>query len=403
LFLTANIGSMTYWLQDATSPTSQNSKPKDSSILIIGSGITGVSVAYFLLKEKYSDITLVDCGTENASYFRNAGHILFGAAESYSALIDLRGREDAKRLFAFSVKSCNLIKQIITDLNIECDYLQGNYFAIPGNKVEEEQLQRSIDLLNEDGFNYCELSTIPSNYGVKEVLNARLCSLSAQANPSKFRNGVRSHLESNGIAFHSFKVKELKANGYNSITVTYHDNSTSTHDMVIVATNAYSPLIDSYFKEKIIPFRGQIVVSDPIDSSTPKFSFSSEFGYMYGTIVGNELEKRLLLGGWRHHTAGEIGTYELDINPSISIGLETYAREKFTFIKPTTKFPISWSGIMGSTSGGLPLVGPVDGLIYTAAGCNGYGFAFSAGCAQLLTSIISGSELDPAWPLFRPR
>jgi gamma-glutamylputrescine oxidase len=393
---------MTYWLKDTASPNSQKTKPKDSSILIIGTGLAGVSAGYFLSKQGNVDVSLVDCGTENASYFRNAGHILHGASENYKAMSAIHGREKTKTIFQLSQLFCEQIKSTIQDLSISCDYHQGNYIFLAANEREEEELRESVEMMKEDGFTSSSMVENLSDYGFNSQYKvAKGCNISAQANPAKFRNHLLHHIIDQGINYHSYKVVDVEEiNG--RVEVTYFDGTKSRHDALIIAANAYSPLFSKFFSERklIEPFKGQIIVSKPMKAKFQRSQFSADHGYIYGTITA---DNRLLIGGWRNNVpGGEVGTYDLLINPSVEQGLKQYVKDNTLF--GDLEWEYSWAGIMGSSSSGFPHIGPTtSSLIFSCAGCTGYGFGWFHGSAKLIVDIILGNSLPAGSQLFDPR
>jgi len=389
----------TYWTQSLAPIVPKCTPPSRGGFLIVGSGITGVSAAYHLLRQGVQNISIVDCGTPNASYFRNAGHILHGASESYQAMIDIHGRAKAKAIFTLSQSFCNEIKDTIHNLNIECDYLQGNYLTIASSSVEEQKLKESLASLQEDGFNYCSTANI-DNLPFKTKSFAKQCSLSAQANPAKFRDELLRYVISQGVSYHVAPVVRVEGDLYSS-SVKYRDGSKSTHDATIIATNAYSSLISEFISTRglVVPFKGQILVSKPLQQYCPRFHFSTEYGYIYGTITK---DNRLLIGGWRNNVPGhEIGTYATDCNPEVEKGLDNVAQDLFTF--NSLEWEYSWAGIMGSSKTGLPFVGPTNSpTVFICVGCSGYGFGWFHGSARLLVDIIMGNPLLKGYEYLNP-
>ena len=143
---------MTYWLDQAGRVEGIKQVPNNDEVLIIGSGLSGVSVGYFLQEHFGSNITIVDCGTENASYFRNAGHVLHGTGESYKAMRAIHGNEKAKEIMQMSVGFIEQAQETINKLNIDCDYHKGDYLLVGKTENEEKELRESTQLMIEDGF-----------------------------------------------------------------------------------------------------------------------------------------------------------------------------------------------------------------------------------------------------------
>ena len=103
----------------------------DTDILIIGGGITGLSTAYFL-RDTDREITLID-----------KGKIGYGAT-SYSTgkityLQDtlLKGNIEKENLYLSSqIDSLNMIKNIIIENNIKCNYESNSSYLYATNKKE---------------------------------------------------------------------------------------------------------------------------------------------------------------------------------------------------------------------------------------------------------------------------
>lgn len=393
----------TYWNSGLERIVGLREPPHNGGILIVGGGIAGVSLAYFLLKSGFKDVQIVDTELENASYYRNAGHILLGASENYSRIVALQGREKAKKIFKLSESFCLKTKETILEENLDCDYFQGNYFNLGETEAETKELLESTDLLKEDGFPYSSLATNLNDYGfkVQDGVMGKLCSLSANANPAKFRNQLLRTSLFRGLGYFSQKVKTYKRVG-DVIEVEYLSGRKSSHDALILATNAYLPEISNFVESRklVDPFRGQIIVSKPLKERYPRFAFSMDHGYIYGTLTA---DNRLLIGGWRNNVeGGEVGTYSLEVNPLVENGLKNYTKEHFIF--ENLEWEWSWSGIMGSSKIGLPYLGPTDDpLVYILGGCTGYGFGWFHGCADLLVKIVLGEgALPEGYQLLNP-
>src|SRR6478735_8176429 len=115
-----------YWLEIAAVHGSK-ARPKDAEIAIIGSGLSGVSAAYWLQEKGYTDIVLVDFEPEVAASFRNCGHILYGTVESMQALAALHGEDIAKKLWGLSIDICHDVRETVKRHQIEADYRQDGY------------------------------------------------------------------------------------------------------------------------------------------------------------------------------------------------------------------------------------------------------------------------------------
>ena len=86
-----------YWLQEGLLQAKEVKGLESGGILIVGSGLSGVSVAYWLQQLGCDQITIVDYEPKRAASFRNCGHILHGTVESMQALVSLYGKKKSSR------------------------------------------------------------------------------------------------------------------------------------------------------------------------------------------------------------------------------------------------------------------------------------------------------------------
>jgi glycine/D-amino acid oxidase-like deaminating enzyme len=229
----------TYWQATSISPQALFNKPKNGGILIIGAGIAGVSVAYWL-KQSGMDCQIVDCGGENASYYRNAGHMLHGTGESYEAMVAIHGEEKADLIQDVALGFLLDAEDTIIEEGIDCDFNKNGYYRIPLDSTETEELKASVEKGKwqtrwKKDINL-NLSTVATE--------AFFCHRSRSGHPVKFRNGV---LKSSGVSVYSHKVVDVRESGGRA-SVRYADGSCSAHDAVVIAANAYSPLLHKWTK-----------------------------------------------------------------------------------------------------------------------------------------------------------
>lgn len=398
--------SQSYWMQHPPlTGEIPHRLPNLSGIVIIGSGLSGVSVGYHLLKSGIQEpITLIDHQPEQSASYRNAGHILYGTVESMKAMVEIHGAEKAQELWKFSIDICEQVKRTVQELSLNVDYRQDGYLVNSISETEDTECKESVTLLNSMGFQseYVDARTV-RELGFRNCYGARFEAGSAQAHPVKFRNGVlKEFLKMGGKYYSNVQVKRIEEV---SNRVEIHTQlGTIECEAAVVAANAYSPLFSDFFKDRglIEPFRGQIIVSKPLkESFRVKYPHSFDHGYEYALVTPDD---RLLIGGWRNHSkSGEIGTYSLEVNPYIEQGLKDFARDHYA-LNQTLEWDFSWSGIMAASRTGLPFIGSTSSpRIYACCAYTGHGFSWAHGSAQLLSDIILGNPLPKVSRYFNPK
>jgi glycine/D-amino acid oxidase-like deaminating enzyme len=378
--------------------------PGDGGIAVIGSGLAGASVAYWLLERGFEDITIIDFEQEKAATYRNCGHILYGTVESMMALSALHGEETAQKIWGYSIEICHEVRETVRRLNMDADYRQDGYLVIAIDDTEDHEIKESIKLLNRNGFDsrYIPRSEV-EGMGFKNVRGARYEPGSAQAHPVKFRNGLIQNAMRRGVHYVSgVKVTSVEENGDHVDVQSQH--GTHRFDAAVLATNAYSPLVSRYFAERklVDPFKGQIITSKPLcHEFKVKYPHSFDHGYEYALISE---DNRLIIGGWRNNTpGGEIGTYDVIPNPAVENGLRDFVKEHYAIREPI-EWEYSWAGIMAASRTGFPFIGPTTSQrIYTCAGFTGHGFSWAHGSAKLLSDIMAGNPIPDVAKYFSPK
>ena len=397
----SDAGTKSYWL-DVPPLTGSESKPKEGGVIVIGSGLSGASAAYWLQKKGMEDITVVDYVPEKAATFRNCGHILYGTVESMQALTALHGAKTAREIWQFSINICHNVRETVRELNLDADYKQDGYLVIAIDEVEDSEIRESIKLLNAMDFQSDYLTPAEvKRMGFKNVAGARFEKGSAQAHPVKFRNGVLNSFVQNGGSYHSnILVKRIFDESEHVCVETEH--GILKYDAAIICANAYSPLFSEYFAARhlVEPYRGQLITSKPLTKEfSVKIPHSFDHGYEYALMTP---DNRLMLGGWRNNTDGEKGLYDITPNPFVENGLKDFAAEHYE-ISEKIEWDYSWAGIMAASKTGFPFIGPTySPRIFACAGYTGHGFSWAHGSAKLLASIILGEPIPDVARYFRP-
>lgn len=387
-----------YWLQKELIRGRSDIDVPHGEIAVIGSGLSGASVAYFLSQKGYRP-TLIDFEPEKSASYRNAGHILWGGGESYKALVSVHGRDNAKKIMNFSLKCVDELKKTVKDNDIKCDLRSTGAYHCPIDINEFKDQKDSIKMMREDGFEGRHLLTKATarSFGF-EALGVEHCYHSATAHPVKFRNALLESIVN--LSYYEKKVTGVEEKD-GSVTVSFEDGKFSVFSSAVLCLNAYSQLSSSFFEQKksIEPFKGQILVSKKLKCSLPNAAHSFDHGYIYSNFLP---DRRFLIGGWRNNVeGGEKGSYDLDLNPEITDGLKKFAKNQYGI--SDTEWEYNWAGIMGSSSSGLPFVGPTSSpLVFTCSGFTGYGFGWAHGCAKTLVDIMNGDDLWDGWELLRP-
>lgn len=340
--------------------------------VVIGAGICGVSAAYTLEQEGLS-VALIDAREiASGATGRNAGFILQGTAERYNRAIEVMGHERAKTIHQWSIVNHEKMAQVIHKHKIDCDYKQQGSLQLAGSKQEEAELIESAHLLQKDGFDaeIRGVEDMPQEYRQAGFHMGVYLPKDGELHPAKFVRGMANTLQSTQIFENT---RALKIDDDNDGVRVHTQDGTIHAEIAIVCTNAYTKQLFPQIRDWIDPVRGQMLTTAPLPRLFP-YPIYADHGYDYWR---QDRQGRIILGGWRNlDPDGEVGFDEI-LNPSIQQNMTRFLQmfPSLTELEVTHR----WSGIMGFSKDGLPILGSIPGYQATllAAGFTGHGFGFA--------------------------
>ena len=190
-------------------------------------------------------------------------------------------------------------------------------------------------------------------------------------------------------------------------------------EKVVLASNGYTAHVYPRLLGTICPLRGQITVHRP-GSRLPKsglantysFIYKDGYEYMIPRPQGSRFAGDIVIGGGLTKAVEE-GLYEYGntddtcLNQDISAYLRdttnTYFGNNWGDDAQEGRIRKEWTGIMGYSPDGYPLVGcmPDEEGLYISASFQGHGMVLALLCARALTTIMLeryGAELDLWFP-----
>jgi gamma-glutamylputrescine oxidase len=356
-----------------------------SDICIIGAGIAGASLAYWFNRIKPDfEISIIDAKSIGAGASgRNAGMILAGLADHYDIMIDMYGRDCARQLWQATLEHRRLVGEFLTRTNRPVDLEECGSWRLGLNPDEKLHLERSAALLIEDGFQADYREVDPLGRGFHGALgihsDAGLHSLRL-VNALIAESGAKVYGDCEAFGFDSDRDSVSVSTGGGIFQAS----------LVVIALNAYAPLVHDYFKTLISPHRGQILVTAPIPTRILNRLVYAHHGYIYFRQLP---DNRFLLGGWRHEFADYEAGYMDETTIEVQSALERFMHERFP---ETMGIPVEtrWAGTMGFSKDGIPIIGtlPENSRIAFAVGFTGHGFGLALEVSRRTVRMLIEGE-----------
>ncbi len=361
---------------------------REVDFLVVGAGLAGAAAAYFAKHLHKRDVVATDArDVALGASGRNAGFMISGLDTFYHRAIEEYGHQVAREVWGMSARSFSHWRAFIEGSDFEVPIDNSGSLLLAESPEEARELELAARALSADKIDieyysrdplergYYAAIEQPLDAGVQPYLLAK--TVMAQSGAEMIANNELYHFEQTGEGVRVYTRKFIFEAQY-----------------VMLCTNAYSPLIDPYFIGKVLPTRAQCLVTEPIDHVPVPYCGYSDYGYMY---YRSTFDGRFLLGGGRQFfPEEEQDTTEDRLNHNVQGFLDKYLEKYF----PDVTAPVAqrWSGIMGFSLDGLPLVGTLPGRsrVGFAVGFTGHGLALAAATAEravdkLLNGLSAGA------------
>ncbi len=361
---------------------------REVDFLVVGAGLAGCTAAYFARHVHNRDVVITDTrDVALGASGRNAGFMISGLDTYYHRAIEEYGHAVAREVWAMSLRSFCHWRAFIESSPLDVPLDECGSLLLAETTEEARELELAARALEDDKIDIEYYSRDPLERGyyaaIEQPLDAGVQpyllvkSIMAQCGADFIPNNELYHFEQEGDFVRVFTRSFVFKAQY-----------------VMLCTNAYSPMIDPYFLGKVVPTRAQCLVTEPIDHAPVPYCGYSDYGFMY---YRSTFDGRFLLGGGRQHFRDEEGdTTEDRLNPNVQAFLDDYLEKYF----PDVRAPVAhrWSGIMGFSCDGLPLVGTLPGRsrVGFAVGFTGHGLALAGATAEravdrLLNGVSAGA------------
>jgi len=355
---------------------SPNHTTEQCDVAIIGAGISGLSAAIELESRGISTIVLEADYAGSKASGRNAGFLIRGAAENYANASRALGRDMTRYLWEWTQQNLIGLKK----LGIEStpSFANRSSCVLALGEPEHSELIESHEMMLEDGLR-CELiepAGAPSDpiWRSGKPTNGPVNNGDAGCSPIELIELLGATLTSTPI-YEGAEVYRIEDDGDRIRLRTRKVDVVCSR--VMVCTNAYAAGLLSSLEGIITPNRGQMLSIKPRKRSDAhlEFAYYLNHGSEY---VRSAPGDQIIFGGCRTYHATQEATSADETSKPVQSHLEQFVRELIT-----TDYDITarWSGIMGFSPDGMPVVERVsvhtlsNDHIWFCGGLTGHGMS----------------------------
>jgi len=381
-----------FWQHQAPVGLPSDHLPTTADVVVIGGGLLGCCTAYWLARNGVRVTLLEQSAPAFGATGRNGGFHVIGTSEAYHTTIANFGHADAKSIYQITLDSRSLLRQVVAEEQIACEYREPGRLNLELNEDERGAHTQAIAALRADGFAAEQLDRAQVQALIKTPLGADIIGgLFAHEDgllqPALFVQGLLAAARRHGAQICLAQATNITADG-SGVRLETNTGSISA-GAAIVAINAWSDRLIPVLKGIITPVRGQILAYAPIPMVFPigiGAAVTSTGEYWHQTPNGS-----IVLGGCRAIAPdGEVGLLAEGTTPAVQSAIEGVFPRLFPQLHGLDVAQ-RWSGPMAFTRDHTPIADQVPGIERTwfVGGFSGHGMPFGMRVGQLLAEAAT--------------
>ena len=371
-------------------------------VLVIGAGIIGSAIAYFLSQEKMK-----------VAVFEK-GNIGEGASNACEGIVFLQSKKPGINL-KLALESIHILEKLRHEFERDIEYEQKGGLVIINSETEKKALLQKVKEHQALGLEV-QMLDIEETLKIepflsKKILGSTYCKLDGSINPIALTIAFAETAIKNGIDFYqSTEIENFIYKNSHLIGIISKKQEKFFADKIVLATGIYSNKLLSKINIQlpIKPRRGQIIVSEPVAPLLNHALLSGRYlaaklfpeilkdltdplnQMGIGLVIEQAKSGNLLIGSTREFVGeNKETTFQ---------GIEYVLKHAISIIPSLEDINIirTFSGLRPYTIDGLPIISkliPYDNL-FIAAGHEGDGITLSAISGKLIKQMILEEKLN---------
>jgi glycine/D-amino acid oxidase-like deaminating enzyme len=380
--------SVSVW-RDRSSRTGEPSLRVD--VAIIGAGVAGLAVARQCIQRGLVPAVIEARDLAAGATGKNAGFAMTGLADPYEVLVERFGRRMAKEIWSISQANLReLIDDVVKSEGIDCDLVPCGSVVAAWDEREQAVLERSCAMLVHDGFDvrWLDPSETAKKLGSDRYFGGIFVRQDHGIHPVKLAHGIAARVcAAGGHMLLGHEVRSIEQS-QRSVSV-FTSQGTIRAGYAVLCTNAYTRTIEPALGALVRPIRGQALCIEGVDDSLKTLLYTDD-GFQYARPLP---DGRVVAGGWRRAFAeSEVGLAD-ECTDGVQRGIEAWLRDRWPQWR-NARVTHRWSGAMGFSPDGLPVIGTLDDRPRVAylVGFTGHGLGFAFAAARWVLQKVLGES-----------
>ncbi|MFY7910973.1 MAG: NAD(P)/FAD-dependent oxidoreductase [Emticicia sp.] len=369
-------------------------KSASTEVVILGGGITGSLIAFYLAKAGISSILIDKRKIGMGSTCASTALLQYEIDTPLLQLQEYVGFENAARSYQLCIEAIAKIEKIVKELNVEVGFSERKSFYYASNKSDAKELPKEYELRKQIGIDleYWEEEEIKNKFGFSAPA-ALMSKDGAQIDAYSFTHHLLDFAQKNGVkVFDDSEVTEI-IHHKNSVELITKYGLKIDAKKLIIASGYES---QQFLSKKVVQFNSSFaIVSEPFEQKELWLDncliWETARPYLYLRTTD---DNRVLIGGKDEEFYNPKKRDAL--NDKKAMQLEKEFNKLFPDLLFRTDF--KWAGTFAETKDGLPYIGAVDERpnTYFAMGFGGNGIVFSLLAAEIIRDELTGKQNNDA-------
>lgn len=358
----------TIWLEGISyNPSKSLDKNIEVDVLIIGGGITGLSIAYHLKDEKLKACLIERNEIGRGVTARTTGKLTFLQENIYTKL---KSEKKAKLYLESQIEAIKMVESIITKNNIQCDYERVSSYLFTEDKKNIKKIKKEKELLEKFGIKIKEIDKLPNRRIVKYGISV---DKTAVFHPIKYLIGLKEIIKEKIDIYENTKITDIR----------------ETEKCYICKVNRYiiqakQIVIATHYPYFLFPFMM------PFKCHLEK-SYIAAFekdNYHFSAINTNQ--PTVSIRYYQNHEK----SYQLYLNGSHNLAFKNNQNQNFMELLKELKInpDYVWSNKDIITNDFLPYIGKIKENMYIATGYNTWGMTNGTIAGKIISDMIMNKK-----------
>ncbi len=362
----------------------------EADVCIVGAGFTGLSTAHFLKEAGVRVVVLEQHEVGWGASGRNGGQVLPGFFADMRDVFAGTGPEKGRRLWDLSVEGVDIVKAMIGQYGIACDWQDGA-LTTAGTESEQADIEDLAAFLRENcGAARAFWDRAKVTAAVGSAYRSALYDAGAgHFHTLKYVRGLARGLGKGGVRIYERSPAQAIGSLDGKYRVTTPRGAVNATALVMCGDSYLGRLVPE-IRRKYVVIHNSILATEPLKNPDAVLSCraavsenSSALHFYRKTADG-----RLLFGGGDTVIPGRSN---LATQTKILATLRRNMAELFPALK-NTAVTHEWSGSIAITSSFMPNVGRLRSGIYYANGFSGHGINLTHVSGKLLAGAITRND-----------